>query len=90
MILRALDLITIVVPPSLPLAMSVGTNFALAVLRTQRIFCISPSRINLAGKVKLMCFDKTGTLTAEVACAAFPLCLSCLCRPLVHRPASHS
>lgn len=64
-IVRALDLITIVVPPSLPLALTVGTNFALMWLRDEKIFCISPSRINMAGKVKLMCFDKTGTLTAE-------------------------
>lgn len=64
-IVRALDLITIVVPPSLPLALTVGTNFALMWLRDEKIFCISPARINMAGKVKLMAFDKTGTLTAE-------------------------
>ena len=65
MIIRGLDLITIVVPPSLPLALSVGTNFALLALKAQRIFCISPARINLAGKIQFMCFDKTGTLTSE-------------------------
>ena len=64
--MRALDLITIVIPPSLPLAMSVGTNFALVALRAMGIFCISPSRVNMAGKVNFMCFDKTGTLTSEV------------------------
>jgi cation-transporting ATPase 13A3/4/5 len=64
MIIRALDLITIVVPPTLPLALSVGTNFALIALRKEWIFCISPARINMAGKVRLMCFDKTGTLTS--------------------------
>ena len=64
-ILRGLDLITIVVPPSLPLALSVGTNFAMMALRASKIFCISPARINMAGKVRLMCFDKTGTLTSE-------------------------
>ena len=64
-IIRACDLVTIVVPPTLPLALSVGTNFALVVLKKLRIFCISPSRINMAGKVRLMAFDKTGTLTSE-------------------------
>jgi len=64
-VLRALDLITIVVPPSLPLALTVGINFALVWLKHEKIFCIAPSRINMAGKVRLMCFDKTGTLTAE-------------------------
>jgi len=64
-VIRALDLITIVVPPSLPLALSVGTNFALLWLRRDKIFCIAPARITMAGKVKLCCFDKTGTLTEE-------------------------
>ena len=64
-LLRACDLVTIVVPPTLPLALSVGTNFALVVLKKMKIFRISPSRINMAGKVRLMAFDKTGTLTSE-------------------------
>jgi cation-transporting ATPase 13A2 len=64
-VIRALDLITIVVPPSLPLALTVGTNFAIMWLQKEKIFCISPARITMAGKVKLCCFDKTGTLTEE-------------------------
>ena len=56
--IRACDLVTIVVPPTLPLALSVGTNFALAMLKRMKVFCISPSRINMAGKVRLMGFDK--------------------------------
>ena len=63
--LRACDLVTIVVPPTLPLALSVGTNFALVVLKRLSIFCISPNCINMAGKVRLLAFDKTGTLTSE-------------------------
>ena len=31
----------------------------------KKIFCISPPRINVAGKTKICCFDKTGTLTEE-------------------------
>ncbi|KAJ1950299.1 hypothetical protein FBU59_000746, partial [Linderina macrospora] len=62
---RALDLITVVVPPALPATMSIGVSFALARLRKQNIFCISPTRINVCGKVNAMCFDKTGTLTEE-------------------------
>lgn len=60
MLLRGLDLVTIVVPPTLPLAMNVGVNVALGVLAAKKIFCIQPARINMAGKVKLVCFDKTG------------------------------
>ena len=59
-VVRALDLITIIVPPSLPLALSVGTNYALVALRRAQVCCISPNRINMAGKVRVMCFDKTG------------------------------
>jgi len=34
-------------------------------LRKLNIFCISPNKINEAGRVNIMCFDKTGTLTEE-------------------------
>ncbi|KAL0490279.1 hypothetical protein AKO1_014011, partial [Acrasis kona] len=65
-ILRGLDVITIAVPPALPLAMTVGIGFALARLKKNHfIYCISPPRINVCGQIKLMCFDKTGTLTQE-------------------------
>jgi cation-transporting ATPase 13A3/4/5 len=64
-VIRALDLITIVVPPALPATLTIGTNFALGRLKAKQIFCISPQRVNVAGKLDLMCFDKTGTLTEE-------------------------
>lgn len=34
-------------------------------LRHKQIFCISPQKINISGKINIMCFDKTGTLTEE-------------------------
>jgi cation-transporting P-type ATPase 13A2 len=64
-IVRALDLITIVVPPALPATLSIGTNFALSRLRKKHIFCISPQRVNVGGKLDIVCFDKTGTLTED-------------------------
>ena len=81
-IVRALDLITIVVPPALPATLSIGTNFALSRLRKNYIFCISPQRsmgviapssrdlltggrVNVGGKLDIICFDKTGTLTED-------------------------
>ncbi|BGP17337.1 hypothetical protein JCM10213_007551 [Rhodosporidiobolus nylandii] len=64
-VIRALDLITIVVPPALPATMAIGTSFAIQRLRKQGIFCISPTRVNIGGKVNIVCFDKTGTLTEE-------------------------
>ncbi|ODV92055.1 hypothetical protein CANCADRAFT_30324 [Tortispora caseinolytica NRRL Y-17796] len=65
MLLRAFDLITIVVPPALPATLSIGSNIALSQLRKAKIFCISPSKINVCGKLNIVCFDKTGTLTEE-------------------------
>ena len=64
-LLRCLDIITIVVPPALPAAMTVGTYYAQSRLKKLKIFCISPQRINVCGKLKLVCFDKTGTLTED-------------------------
>ncbi len=62
---RSCDILTIVVPPALPTCMSIGVLFAVKSLKGDSIFCISPQRVTIAGKVNLMCFDKTGTLTEE-------------------------
>lgn len=64
-VVRALDLITIVVPPALPATLTIGTNFALSRLKKQNIFCISPQKVNVGGKLDVVCFDKTGTLTED-------------------------
>jgi cation-transporting ATPase 13A2 len=64
-LVRALDLITIVVPPALPATMAIGTGFAISRLKQSNIFCTSPPRVNVCGKVNVICFDKTGTLTQE-------------------------
>lgn len=45
--------------------MSIGTTFAISRLRKAGIYCISPNRVNIGGKVNIVCFDKTGTLTEE-------------------------
>jgi len=67
-IIRALDLITIVVPPALPATMSIGTSFAISKLKELNIFCISPNHVIVGGKLNLICFDKTGTLTENGLC----------------------
>jgi len=64
-LIRALDIVTIVVPPALPAAMTIGTAYAQSRLKKKLIFCISPQKINVSGKLKLCAFDKTGTLTEE-------------------------
>ena len=65
LLLRVLDLITVVVPPALPATMSIGTAFAIVRLRNKDVFCTSPMRVNIGGKVNVTCFDKTGTLTED-------------------------
>ncbi|XP_037565576.1 polyamine-transporting ATPase 13A3 isoform X1 [Dermacentor silvarum] len=64
-VLRALDIVTIAVPPALPAAMTVASVYAQKRLRRASIYCVSPHRINIAGNVDVVCFDKTGTLTDE-------------------------
>lgn len=58
-------MITIAVPPALPAAMTAGTVFAISRLKKKKIYCISPPRVNVSGRVNLMVFDKTGTLTED-------------------------
>ncbi|GAB9476824.1 Ring finger protein nhl-1, partial [Globisporangium polare] len=64
-IVNSLDLITIAVPPALPIVLSSGIGFALSRLKKGGIFCIDAQRINSCGQLSCFCFDKTGTLTQE-------------------------
>ncbi|EGZ11612.1 hypothetical protein PHYSODRAFT_376404, partial [Phytophthora sojae] len=63
--LHSLDLITIAVPPALPLVLSSGIGFAMQRLQKRGVFCIDSRRVNSCGQVTCYCFDKTGTLTQE-------------------------
>ncbi|KRX93317.1 putative cation-transporting ATPase W08D2.5 [Trichinella pseudospiralis] len=62
---RALDLITICVPPALPAAMTMGVIAAESRLKKKHIYCISPNTVNTCGGINVVCFDKTGTLTED-------------------------
>lgn len=64
-ILDLLNLVTIAIPPALPLALSIGTSVAMSRLKTYGIFCSDSKRISAAGRVNCLCFDKTGTLTTD-------------------------
>ncbi|KAL1122052.1 hypothetical protein AAG570_003458 [Ranatra chinensis] len=64
-LIKALDLFTIVIPVALPAAMTVGKIYALSRLKKQRISCINSRVINVSGSLNCVCFDKTGTLTED-------------------------
>ncbi|XP_006522259.1 probable cation-transporting ATPase 13A5 isoform X1 [Mus musculus] len=61
----ALILLSATVPPVLPAALTIGNVYAQKRLKKEKIFCISPQRINMCGQINLVCFDKTGTLTED-------------------------
>ncbi|XP_006766735.2 PREDICTED: probable cation-transporting ATPase 13A2 isoform X4 [Myotis davidii] len=84
-VIRALDLVTVVVPPALPAAMTVCTLYAQSRLRSQGIFCIHPLRINLGGKLRLVCFDKV-LEEGPAADAAFGSQVLAVMRPPVQEP----
>ena len=64
-IIKCLDLITIIVPPSLPACIGIGISYAVNRLKSQQIICINRDRVNLLGKINTIVFDKTGTLTED-------------------------
>lgn len=64
-VLKFLDLLTIVVPPALPTCLTIGISIASKKLTKYGIRCIDRNRINIAGYVNLISFDKTGTLTED-------------------------
>ena len=63
LILHVIMIVTSVVPPELPMELSLAiTNSVSDLIRRCHVYCTEHYRIPYAGQVNICCFDKTGTL----------------------------
>lgn len=63
--MEIINLITVTIPPQLPLALSLSLSSSYSRLQEKGINCVNPSRVLAAGAINCAAFDKTGTLTHE-------------------------
>ena len=65
LVLKAVLIITSVVPPELPMQAALAVNTALMALMKASVFCTEPFRVPYAGRLTHCLFDKTGTITTD-------------------------
>ena len=61
-VIRAIVILTFVVPPQLPALLTIGNIYAQRRLKKQNIFCVSSKHINGSGNLDVVCFDKVRNL----------------------------
>ena len=81
-LLNSLDILTFVVPPILPAALTANNAFAQKRLQKKGIFCLHSKHICLCGGIDIVAFDKVIFLSC--ACSVVRSKLGCVFRVLSH------